>query len=183
LHSLNYLLNKNNLYIFDVEEISTHGGSIRVYASKKGKYKVSKNVNFIFKKEKKFLNLGEIRKFKNKVLISKLQLLDLIYKIKKRKKNISGVSAPSRASTLINYIGVDENIIDNILEVQGSYKIGKYLPGTKIPVINENFAFKNKHPDYLLLLSWHISDELIKNLRKKGYKGKFIIPLPKPIIV
>jgi len=183
LQSLNYLLNKNNLYIFDVEEIGTHGGSIRVYASKKGKYKVSKNVNSIFNKEKKFLNLSEIRKFKDKVLISKLQLLKMIYNIKKRKKNISGVSAPSRASTLINYIGVDENIIDNILEIPGSYKIGNYLPGTRIPVVNENFLFKNKHPDYLLLLSWHISEELIKNLRNKGYKGKFIIPLPTPTIV
>jgi hypothetical protein len=183
MQSLNYLLNKNNLYIFDVEEIGTHGGSIRVYASKKGKYRVSKNVNSIFNKEKKLLNLSEIKKFKNRVLISKLQLLDMIYNIKKRKKSISGVSAPSRASTLINYVGIDENIIDNILEIPGSYKIGKYLPGTKIPVVNENILFKKKKPDYLLLLSWHISDELIKNIRNKGYKGKFIIPLPKPIIV
>ena len=83
---------------------------------------------------------------------------------------------------MINYIGVDEDIIDNILEIPGSYKIGNYLPGTRIPVVNENSLFKNKHPDYLLLLSWHISEELIKNLRNKGYKGKFIIPLPTPTI-
>jgi hypothetical protein len=183
LQSLNYLLNKNNLYIFDVEIIETHGGSIRVYASKKGKYKVSNNVNSVLNKEKKFLDLNKIRRFKNKVLISKLQLLDMIYNIKKRKKKISGVSAPSRATTLINYVGIDENIVDNIFEIPGSYKIGNYLPGTKIPVVSENLLFKKKQPDYLLLFSWHISDELIKNLRTKGYKGKFIIPLPKPKIV
>jgi len=101
------------------------------------------------------------------------------------KNNISGISAPSRATTLINYTGIDENIIDSIFEIPGSYKIGSYLPGTRIPVLSEDNLFKNKHkhPDYLLLLSWHISDELIKNLRQKGYKGKFIVPLPEPLIV
>lgn len=184
LQSLSYLLKKNNLHIFDAEEIGTHGGSIRVYASKK-KYLVTKNVKKILINEKKILKKKIIIDFKNKVIIAKLKLLEIIYKIKKMKKNISGISAPSRATTLINYTGIDENIIDSIFEIPGSYKIGSYLPGTRIPVLSEDNLFKNKHkhPDYLLLLSWHISDELIKNLRKKGYKGKFLIPLPEPLIV
>ena len=74
------------------------------------------------------------------------------------------------------------NIIDCICEVSNSYKVGHYMPGTNIPVVSEKIIFKKK-PEYLLLLSWHISKELINNLKKKGYKGKFIIPLPKPRIV
>ena len=91
------------------------------------------------------------------------------------------MGAPSRASTLINYLGLNEDLIDSVLEINGSYKIGNYIPGTKIPIINENKIRKIK-PDYLVLFSWHIKDELKKNLRKKGFKGKFIIPLPKPTI-
>ena len=90
--------------------------------------------------------------------------------------------APSRAATLVNYVGLNEDILKYILEIKGSYKIGKYMPGTNIPIVNEEIIKKNK-PDYLLLLSWHISKTLISNFKKKGYKGKFIIPLPVPKIV
>ena len=97
-------------------------------------------------------------------------------------KVIFGVGAPSRAATLVNYVGLNEDILKCILEINGSYKIGKYMPGTNIPIISEKYLKKLK-PDYLLILSWHISKQLIKKLRKKGFKGKFIIPLPKPKIV
>ena len=108
-------------------------------------------------------------------------MFNIIKKIKDRNKTIFGVGAPSRASTLINYLGLDKDIIDCVLEINGSYKIGHYVPGTKIPILNENILLKKK-PNYLILFSWHIKDELKRNLKKKGYKGKFIIPLPKPRI-
>ena len=82
----------------------------------------------------------------------------------------------------MNYVGLNEDIINCILEIKGSYKIGKYMPGTNIPILNENIINKKK-PDYLLILSWHIADFLIKIFKKKGYKGKFIIPLPEPYIL
>ena len=79
-------------------------------------------------------------------------------------------------------MGIDENFVDCILEIKGSSKIDKYIPGTKIPVVDEEIILKKK-PDYLLILSWHIADFLIKIFKKKGYKGKFIIPLPEPYIL
>ncbi len=97
-------------------------------------------------------------------------------------KRIDGVGAPSRSSTLINYVGLDDGIIDSVLEIKGSYKIGKYVPGTLIPVVDES-KIVNDAADYLLLFSWHIADELMPKLRKSGFKGDFIIPLPKPKIV
>jgi hypothetical protein len=181
LESLNYLFKKHKLEIIDVKEIPTHGGSIRVYAARKGFYKISKRVKKQLKKEKKYLNQKSFKIFKKNVVTSKLNLFALIKKIKDKNKKIFGVGAPSRASTLINYLGLDQDVIDCVLEIDGSYKIGNYIPGTKIPILNENILIKKK-PDYLILFSWHIKNELKRNLKRKGFKGKFIIPLPKPKI-
>jgi len=181
LQSLNFLFQKHKLEIVDCKEIPTHGGSIRVYAARKGLFKISTRVKNQFKKERKFLNKNSFKIFKKKVVQSKVNLFNIIKNIKNKNKNIYGVGAPSRASTLINYLGLDEDIIDCVLEINGSYKIGNYIPGTKIPILNENILFRKK-PDYLMLFSWHIKSELKRNLRKKGFKGKFIIPLPIPKI-
>lgn len=182
LTSLKNIFNKFNLEIIHAKEIPTHGGSIRVYVAKKNKYKKLKSVKKILNKEKKFFSWKKFLEFREKVVASKLQLLTVLKKIKEKKKIIYGIGAPSRASTLINYVGLTNEILDCICEVKNSYKIGHFMPGTNIPVISENIIFKKK-PDYLLLLSWHISKELITNLKRKGYKGKFIIPLPKPRIL
>ena len=181
LESLNFLLKKHNLEIIDTKEIPTHGGSIRVYAARKGMYKISNNVKKQFKKEKRYLNKKSFAKFRKNVVTSKVNLFNIIKRIKDKNKTIFGVGAPSRASTLINYLGLDQDIIDCVLEINGSYKIGNYIPGTKIPILNENILSKKK-PHYLILFSWHIKNELKRNLKRKGFKGKFIIPLPTPKI-
>ena len=150
LQSLNYLFKKHKLEIIDTKEIPTHGGSIRVYAARKGKFKISKNVKKQLNKEKKYLNKKSFNQFKKNVVNSKIGLFNLINKIKNNNKTIYGVGAPSRASTLINYLGLDQDIIDCVLEINGSYKIGNYIPGTKIPILNENIL-KREKPDYLIL--------------------------------
>jgi len=182
LTSLSYLFKKYNLKIFYAKKIQTHGGSIRVYVSKNKNQKVHSSVKKILQYEKKFLNEKTFESFKEKVIKSKINLYALLKSLKNKKKVIYGVGAPSRAATLVNYVGLNEDIINCILEIKGSYKIGKYMPGTNIPILNENIMNKKK-PDYLLILSWHIADFLIKNFKKKGYKGKFIIPLPEPYIL
>jgi len=182
LTSLKNIFDKFKLEIIHAKEIPTHGGSIRVYVAKKNNYKKSKILKKILNKEKKLLNWKKFLEFRDQVVSSKLQLLALIKKIKDKKKSIYGVGAPSRATTLINYTGLTKEIVDCICEVNNSYKVGHYMPGTNIPVVSEKIIFKKK-PEYLLLLSWHISKELINSLRKKGYKGKFIVPLPSPRII
>lgn len=182
-HSLKYLLEKNGLEVFHAKEIPTHGGSIRVYATRKGQYKVYNTVNALLEKEKKaILNKEKLVEFRDKVVVSKLELHSLLLDIKKRNKKIYGIGAPSRASTLINYVGIDDGILDCIVEIKDSHKIGKYIPGTLIPVVEENKLFEEQ-PEYALLLSWHIADELVAKLRQKGFKGKFVTPLPKPHIL
>lgn len=180
LHALQYLFSMHDLEIFHVKEIPSHGGSIRVYAAKKGKYKIDDTVRSQLKKEKSTVaNEKSLKLFHDKVVESKLALISLIAKIKKNGAKIYGISAPSRGTTLINYTGIDEDILDCVVEVKGSHKVGKYIPGTLIPVLDEDILFKTQ-PEYALLLSWHIANELIPKLKNKGYKGKFIVPLPFP---
>ena len=182
LESLKYFFSKYNLKIFHAKKIPTHGGSIRVYASRNVNYKIKNSVRKILNEEKKYINLNNFKKFKIQTVNSKLKLTKILNDIKSKNKTIYGISAPSRASTLINYVGIDENTIDCVLEISGSKKIGKYIPGTQIPILNEKILY-TKQPDYVLIFSWHIFDEIKKNLKKKGYKGKFIVPLPLPKIV
>ena len=182
LTSLNYLFSMHQLEIFKAEKIDTHGGSIRIYAARKKIYKIDASVKRIKNNEK---NLEKkLLNFKDRVLNSKLEFYNLLTRIRKNKKNlkIAGISAPSRSTTLINYLGLDENIIECIFEVKGSKKIGMYLPGTKIKIIEEKIQNLKKY-QYLLIFSWHIQKDIIKVLRKKGYKGKFIIPLPEPRVI
>lgn len=183
LHSLQYLLNLHGLEIFFAKEIPPHGGSIRVYAAKKNIYKVKNEVKQILQQEKKLVtNSNHFTQFKNDVVTSKLKLNHLLYGIKKRQQTIYGIGAPARGSTLINYVGLDSDILTCIVETKGSHKIGKYMPGTLIPVFDEEKLIKEQ-PDYALLLSWHIAKVLIPKLKEKGYKGRFIIPLPRPKII
>ena len=181
LKSLEYLFKKYNMEIIHAKKINTHGGSIRVYAARKEKFKINKNVKKILNFEKKFLNFKTFNNFKKKVIASKLNLYSILKKLKEKNKKIYGIGAPSRATTLINYVGLDENIIDCVLEIEGSYKIGNYIPGKKIPILSEKKLY-NDPPDFVILFSWHIASELKLNLKKKGFKGKFIIPLPYPRI-
>ena len=183
LHSIKYLLEKHNLEIIHAKKIPTHGGSIRVYAARKGKFEVKDTVKDLLEKEKDVvLSKEKLLKFKDKVVISKLELHSLLLDIKKQGKRIYGIGAPSRASTLINYVGIDDGIMDYVMEIKGSHKIGKYMPGTLIPVVEESKLFEDQ-PEYALLLSWHIADELAPKIRGNGFKGKFIVPLPEPHIL
>ncbi len=181
LSSLKYLFDKYGLKIIHAKKINTHGGSIRVYATKSKKFKINKNVKKILDLEKRYLNWKTFNNFRKNVFKSKINLYSILKRIKNKNKKICGIGAPARASTLINYIGLDENIIDYVLEIEGSKKIGNYIPGTKIPILSEKKLFVDQ-PDYAILFSWHIASELKIKLRKRGFKGKFIIPLPTPYI-
>lgn len=183
LNSLKYLLEQHGLEIFHAKRIPTHGGSVRVYATRKNKKSINDSVQQLLKEEAdQILGKEKLQAFKDRVVMSKLQLYSMITEIKKKDHRIYGISAPSRASTLINYTGLDDGIIDCVLEIKGSHKIGNYVPGTTIPIVDESILFENQ-PEYALLFSWHIAEELIPKLKAKGFRGKFIVPLPVPKVV
>ena len=183
LHSLNHLLRMHGLELFHARRIPTHGGSFRAYAARIGRYTVMESVDRLLREERPVvLEAGNLRRFRDRVIHSKLELLTLLSGIRREGKRIFGISAPSRASTLIHYTGIDDGILDCVVEVAGSHKIGKYIPGTRIPVLEESKLFDDQ-PDYALILSWHIAEELMPKLRNRGFRGSFIVPLPTPKVI
>jgi hypothetical protein len=183
LSSLSKLLAMHGLEVIHARRIPTHGGSIRVYAARKGVYPARESVAAILAEERASgIASGNLGDFRDRVVRSKLELYAILADIKRKGGRIHGIGAPSRASTLVHYAGLDDGILDAVLEIKGSYKIGKFMPGTRIPVLEES-ALYQKQPEYALLFSWHIADELIPKIREKGFRGKFIVPLPEPRIV
>lgn len=170
MNSLHYILDMHGFEIFHYRTIPTHGGSIRVYAARKGQ---RQPINIHYGK----MNWIEMLKdFASEVIDSRSNLIHLLTELKLDGKTICGISAPSRAATIVNYCRLDSSLIDRIYEIDGSLKIGKYMPGTTIPVVSEASLIDDA-PDHAVLFSHHIADELKDKLRAKGFKGDFIIPI------
>ena len=175
---------KFNLEIIDIQQRDIHGGSIRIFISRKGNYKIRKNVNNIFKIEKK-ANLNDKKiliNFQKRVVENRIELTSLISKLKKDKKKIIILSAPAKGMTLLNYCKIVGDFVDYATE-KSKIKQGLYTPGGNIPVYSDAKILKSM-PDYAILLAWNFSKEIIKNnikYLKKG--GKFIIPIPKVKII
>lgn len=182
--SLLELFRRHDLEVIRVKRIPTHGGSIRVFAARKGAHPIDQSVEeFLQLEASSGLADGSIFScFKKRVIQSKLELLAILQSIKATGKRIYGIGAPTRGSTLINYVGLDDGLIDAVMEVSSSNKLHKFIPGTRIPVLDEKMLYEQQ-PEYVLLFSWHIGDELAQILKNKGFKGRFISPLPVPKIL
>ena len=183
LASLKYLLEMHNLEVFHARPIPSHGGSIRVYAARRGSRPVQDTVNGMLATEPRGEAMAKrLQAFRRDVILSKLRLLSMLRELKEKGASIAAISAPSRASTLVNYVGLDEGLIDYVCEIAGSLKIGKYMPGTQIPVVDEA-RLVAEQPDCAVIFSWHIADELAPKLKAKGFRGKLITPLPEPRVL
>ncbi|MCK9908565.1 class I SAM-dependent methyltransferase [Microbacteriaceae bacterium K1510] len=183
LASLKHLLEMHGLDVFHARPIPSHGGSIRVYAARKGVHPVQDSVRKMLAAEPRGEAMAKrLADFRRDVVLSKLRLMAMLRDLKEKGARIAGISAPSRASTLVNYVGLDEGIIDYVCEIQGSLKIGKCMPGTAIPVVDEARLFADQ-PDCAVIFSWHIADELAPKLKAKGFKGQLITPLPVPRVL
>ena len=180
---LKKLMTSYGLEIFKVDNIQSHGGSIRVWAAKSGTFKIEDSVNEFVKKEvSKYISIEDLNMFSSQVKQWRQEFKYLISDIRKNGGSISAIGAPSRASTLVSYSGLTENDLNSVAELPGSSKIGHFMPGTRI-LISEEKEVLSSQPDYLLILSWHLANEIIPKLKSKGFKGKFILPLPKPRII
>ena len=183
LTSLKHLFEMHGLEVFHARPIPSHGGSIRVYAARHGAHTVQDSVRRMLSAEPR----GEVMTtrlaaFRHDVILSKLRLLSMLRDLKEKGARVAGISAPSRASTLVNYVGLDEGLIDYVCEIAGSLKIGKCMPGTQIPVVDEAKLYSDQ-PDCAVIFSWHIADELAPKLKAKGFRGKLITPLPVPRVL
>lgn len=175
---------KFDMEIFDIDENTIDGGSIRCHVGKKDVRPVSAKIrNYINRERKSGIHtMKRLVKFSSEVKKQKKELVNILRKLKQNNKRIIAVSAPAKGVVLLNYCDIDEKILDYATE-KSEIKIGMYLPGTRIRVVHDNFL-DNDTPDYALLLAWNFADEImnnLKNFKKKG--GQFIIPIPHPKIV
>lgn len=184
LKSLVHLFNQYNLKVIDAVVVDRYNGSIKVTATNNLSIKPNPRVNKLLKIEDEFgLFKSKIwSQFKSNIIKSKKELRKILVYLKKQNKRVVGNSCPARCSTLLNYCDIGVDLINYIAEQPSSLKLNKYLPGVKLPIINNKILFEEQ-PDFVLILAWHLYKPIIKSLKSKGLKSKFIVPLPQPIVI
>lgn len=171
----------HKLELFEVEEIPTHGGSLRVYLKHEGErnFKISKSVKDLLIKEELLgvKNLNYYFKFKKNVVKIKNDFLKFLIDSKMQGKKIAAYGAAAKGNTLLNYCGIKKDLIEFVVDAS-PYKQGKYLPGSHIPVVSEG-KIREVKPDYVIILPWNIRDEIMEQLSYiKEWGGKFVIAIP-----
>jgi len=174
------------LVMFDVEELPTHGGSLRIYA--KHKEDQSKNiletVHQLLEKEEKtgITDIKYYSNFSDKALKVKIDLLMFLAVQKKNGRKVAAYGAAAKGNTLLNYCGVKNDMISFVVDAN-PHKQDKFLPASHIPVLNESHLRSNK-PDFVLILPWNLKEEIISQLEYiKEWNGKFVIPIPELQII
>ena len=175
------IFEKHELTIFDVEEIPTHGGSLRIYAKHKENENlpVSVNVENLLQKEiKKGMNtLAYYQGFQQKVDKIKYDFLTFLITQKRNGKKVAGYGAAAKGNTLLNYFGIRKDLISFVAD-KSPYKQGKFLPSSHIPVVSADVLKKEK-PDFIIIFPWNIKDEIMQELEYvKEWDGKFVIAIP-----
>ena len=182
LISVNKIFKANGLSIFDVEEISTHGGSLRVYAQRSdtASHEVSERFLLLLKKEH---DLGMSKtdfysNFQDKANKVKYDLTKFLIQAKEARKIVIGYGAAAKGNTLLNFAGIKEDLLSCVVD-KNPTKQNKFLPGSRIPILNEDVIVKLK-PDYVLILPWNLKNELTSQLEYiKDWQGRFVIAVPK----
>lgn len=174
----------HGLELFDVERTEIHGGSLRYFAGHTGAHVVSSRVEQAIKEEEVFglYHREVLLEFAQRVKAHRFALTDLLIGLKKQGKRIVGVSAPAKGNTLLNYCHIDTSLLDYITE-KAQIKVGLFTPGTCIPIVDDARLLEDQ-PDYALILAWNFAPEIMKNLRAYKEKGgKFIVPIPEPVVI
>ena len=181
--SLKNLYARHGLYINDIEQIPTHGGSIRQYVSKKPGE--SETVKKLLAEEER-LGINKFgpyyESFAARVQEIKRKMLEILHDLKKKGKHVAAYGASAKGSTMLSYLNAGPDLIEFVVD-KNVHKHGKYMPGVHNPIFDVT-AIAEKKPDYLVLLVWNLKEEIFKQqdaYRKAG--GKFIVPVPTPEIV
>jgi len=167
--------------IFDIEELWTHGGSLRIHACHAGnaKYPTRESVSAIIRREREagLDKLATYAGFVEQVHATKRKLLSFLIEAKNQGKRVAGYGAPGKGNTLLNFCGIRTDFLDYTVD-RNPYKHGKYLPGTHIPIFSPDRIAATK-PDYVLILPWNLREEIGNQLAYvRGWGGKLVVPIP-----
>ena len=176
----------HGMTIFDVEELWTHGGSLRIYARHAADESrpVSDRVLALREREEAagYRKMETYTRFEEQVRETKRKILELLISAKRQGKRIVGYGAPGKGNTLLNYCGIREDFLDFTVD-KNPYKQGRYLPGTHIPIFDPSRLDEVK-PDYIFILPWNFKDEIMTQLaHTRSWGAKFIVPIPAPTVL
>lgn len=171
----------HGLTLFDVEEIPTHGGSLRIFAKHTvdDSKPVSDNVNMLLDREAKlgFLNLEHYLSYQSQIDETKRNLLKFLIGAREQGKTVVGYGAPAKGNTLLNYCGVRTDLVEYTVD-RSPAKKGSYLPGTRIPIFAPE-KINETRPDYVLILPWNLKNEISAQMNEiRLWGGKFVVPIP-----
>lgn len=181
LTSVEKIFNANGLKIFDVDELPTHGGSLRVYAQRidKGRNKASKALKVL--KEKENLigidNINFYKNFQSKIQTLKIEFLFFLIDSIQKDKTVIGYGAAAKGNTILNYSGIRDDLISYVVD-KNPAKQGKYMPGSRIPILDQKNIRLTK-PDYVVIFPWNLKTEIMGELNFiKEWGGRFVITTP-----
>jgi SAM-dependent methyltransferase len=175
------ILERHGLRVFDVEQLPSHGGSLRVYACRSASrvHPVQPSVRIVIEDEMK-AGLGTpegYKDFKQKVKHTKLSLLEFLLQAAKEGKTVAGYGAPGKSATLLHYCGIGRDLIEYTVD-RSPYKQGKFLPGSHIPIYHPDRIVETK-PDYVVILPWNLKDEIMQQLQViRNWGGRIVVPIP-----
>lgn len=176
------IFQKQQLELFDVEEIATHGGSLRIYAKHKtdNTHEVSANVDNLLNKEKNagMRELAFYLNFQEKVDNIKNNVLDFLLAAKKSNKKVMGYGAAAKGNTLLNYCGIKGTDLISFVVDASPHKQNKFLPGSRIPVLGLE-SIQEQQPDYVIIFPWNLRDEICEQLSHiRTWGGRFVVCIP-----
>ena len=186
LISVEAIFARHGLTIFDVEELWTHGGSLRIHArhTADDSRPVSNAVLELRAREEAagYRDVATYTAFEEQVRETKRSLLEMLSELKRQGKTIVGYGAPGKGNTLLNYCGVRTDFLDFTVD-RNPYKHGRYLPGTHIPIFPPEKIDEVK-PDYILILPWNFKDEILEQMKHaREWGAQFIVPIPVATVV
>ncbi|TMC46682.1 MAG: class I SAM-dependent methyltransferase [Chloroflexi bacterium] len=186
LTTLTRLFAQQGLEVFDVEELPSHGGSLRVYAKRAGDsaHERSRRVDDVLEQERLggYDRIDGYRGFSSRVVDVKWKLLELLIGLRRRGKSIAAYGAPGKGNTLLNYCGIRTDLVEYTVD-RNPHKQGKFLPGTHIPIYAPE-RIERSRPDYILILPWNLQKEIAAQLAyTRSWGAKLIVPIPAPRVV
>jgi hypothetical protein len=180
LKSLIYLFESNGFTVVDAMRVQRYAGTLRVFAAKGKGIPVSDSVGKLLSEEESFGLYGAevYRVFREQSYHAKNALLELALDANRKGQSFVGNSCPGRCSTLLNFTGMSADLMPYIAEQPTSLKLGMYLPGKHIPIVDNEILIREQ-PDFVVLLAWHYAEPIRQLLRERGLKSKLVMPLPR----